>query len=99
MHMKRRMPAIETSLMIEDNDVVADAVASHLIDVGFISGRPTNPDLDGFPCFEDRLAFVVGLGSPLMSAYVTARELSDATWVLEREEILRGDLVEIKKLA
>ena len=52
----------------------------------FISGRPTNPDLDGFPCFEDRFAFVVGLGSPLMSAYVTARELSDATWVLEREQ-------------
>lgn len=86
MHMKRRMPAIETSLMIEDNDVVEDAVAGHLIDVGFISGRPTNPDLDGFPCFEDRFAFVVGLGSPLMSAYVTARELSDATWVLEREQ-------------
>lgn len=62
MHMKRRMPAIETSLMIEDNDVVEDAVAGHLIDVGFISGRPTNPDLDGFPCFEDRFAFVVGLG-------------------------------------
>ena len=74
MHMKRRMPAIETSLMIEDNDVVEDAVAGHLIDVGFISGRPTNPDLE------------VGLGSPLMSAYVTARELSDATWVLEREQ-------------
>ena len=147
MHMKRRMPAIETSLMIEDNDVVEDAVAGHLIDVGFISGRPTNPDLDGFPCFEDRFAFVVGLGSPLMSAYVTARELSDGTWVLEqrtqrdvlahleargirirhsvtmdtmgavkraagtglgvallpylsvREEILRGDLVEIMKPA
>lgn len=33
MHMKRRMPAIETSLMIEDNDVVEDAVAGHLIDV------------------------------------------------------------------
>ena len=28
MHMKRRMPAIETSLMIEDNDVVEDAVAT-----------------------------------------------------------------------
>lgn len=28
MHMKRRMPAIETSLMIEDNDVVEDAVAA-----------------------------------------------------------------------
>ena len=68
-----RKPPIEPSLMIEDNDVVEDAVAGHLIDGGFISGRPTNPDLDGFPCFEDRFAFVVGLGSPLMSAYVTAR--------------------------
>lgn len=93
MHMKRRMPAIETSLMIEDNDVVEDAVAGHLIDVGFISGRPTNPDLDGFPCFEDRFAFVVGLGSPLMSAYVTARELSDATWVLEREQRTQRDVL------
>lgn len=93
MHMKRRMPAIETSLMIEDNDVVEDAVASHLIDVGFISGRPSNPDLDGFPCFEDRFAFVVGLGSPLMSAYVTARELSDATWVLEREQRTQRDVL------
>lgn len=78
MHMKRRMPAIETSLMIEDNDVVEDAVAGHLIDVGFISGRPTNPDLDGFPCLEDRFAFVVGLGSPLMSAYVTARSATSS---------------------
>lgn len=93
MHMKRRMPAIETSLMIEDNDVVEDAVASHLIDVGFISGRPSNPHLDGFPCFEDRFAFVVGLGSPLMSAYVTARELSDATWVLEREQRTQRDVL------
>ena len=64
MHMKRRMPAIETSLMIEDNDVV-----------------------------EDRFAFVVGLGSPLMSAYVTARELSDATWVLEREQRTQRDVL------
>ncbi len=86
MHMKRKMPSVETSLMVEDNDVIEEAVAGHLIDVGFISGRPSSPDLDGFPCFEDRLAFVVGLGSPLMSAYVTARELSDATWVLEREQ-------------
>lgn len=67
MHMKRRMPAIETSLMIEDNDVVEDAVAGHLIDVG--------------------------LGSPLMSAYVTARELSDATWVLEREQRTQRDVL------
>lgn len=36
---------------------------------------------------------MVGLGSPLMSAYVTARELSDATWVLEREQRTQRDVL------
>lgn len=92
MQMKRKMPSVETSLMIEDNNVIEEAVASHRLDIGFVSGRPSDPDLDGFPCFEDRQAIVVGLGSPLMSAYVTARELSDATWVLEREQRTQHDV-------
>lgn len=86
MHMRRRMPAVETSLTIGDGADIEAAAAERRLDVGFISGRPRRPELEGFPCLEDRQAIVVGLGSPLMSAYVTARELSDAVWVLEREQ-------------
>lgn len=90
MHMKRRMPTIETSLMIEDNDVVEDAVAGHLIDVlahlearGIRIRHSVTMDTMG----AVKRAAGTGLGVALLP------------YLSVREEILRGDLVEIMKPA
>lgn len=85
MQFQRKMPAVETMLRIDDNAAIEEAVCNRQIDIGFISGCPKDPSLGHFACAVDRLAIVVGLGSPYINAYATAQELSNATWVLEQE--------------
>ena len=85
MQFQRKMPAVETTLLIDDNTAIEEAVINRQIDIGFISGRPKSTALGSFACAVDRLAVVVGLGSPYINVYATPMELAKATWVLEQE--------------
>lgn len=85
MQFQRKMPAVETTLLIDDNAAIEDAVLNRQIDIGFISGAPKASHLGHFACAVDRLAIVAGLGSPYINVYATREELSKATWVLEQE--------------
>lgn len=86
MDMKRRLPSVEIRLAVDDNRVIEEAVLNQKLDVGFVSGRPASAELEGFPCFEDRMAVVVGLGSALMSPYAAPQEIAEANWVIEKEQ-------------
>lgn len=85
MQFQRKMPAVQTTLQIDDNTAIEEAVNNRQIDIGFISGSPKSTTLGHFACALDRLSIVVGLGSPYINAYATPEELSRATWVLEQE--------------
>ena len=86
---KRRHPAVEPSLIIEDNDLVEEAVVKNNADVGFISREPLEPSLTYFPCFRDDFVLVASPKSQYISIEATPEDFSLATWILDQEERVR----------
>lgn len=86
---KRRHPAVEPSLTIEDNEVVEQAVLANTVDVGFISRPPQDPSLSSFACFRDDFVMIASPKSPYISVKATEEDFSMATWILDQEDRVR----------
>ncbi len=87
--LKQKHPAIDPSLVIEDNDVVEQGVLENRFDVGFISRPPVNATLASFACFRDDFTLVASPKSPLISMEATAQDFCLATWILDQETGVR----------
>ena len=88
---KRRHPAVDPSLVIEDNDLVEEMVVKNTADVGFISRPSKDPTLTCFACFRDDFVMIASPKSQYISVEATAEDFSLATWVLDREEGVRAE--------
>jgi len=78
-----QQPQSRIRLRIANTSDVVAAVAGFEVDVGFIEGLQTHPDLVVRPWLRDELAIVAAPAHPLAGRRaVTARQLSAATWIL-----------------
>jgi DNA-binding transcriptional LysR family regulator len=76
-------PRSRIRLRIANTSDVVAAVAGFEVDVGFIEGLQTHPDLVVRPWLRDELVIVAAPGHALAGARaVTARQLAAATWIL-----------------
>jgi DNA-binding transcriptional LysR family regulator len=78
----RAHPSSPVHLRIGNTSDVIGAVAGFEVDVGFIEGAQTHPDLQVQPWLEDELIIVAAADHPLAAGTVTARQLQAETWVL-----------------
>ena len=84
---KARHPKSPVHLAIGNTSVVIRAVVNMEVDVGFIEGPQTHPDLRVRRCLEDELAIVAAASHPLAIACIagkraTHRQLAAAAWIL-----------------
>lgn len=75
-------PKSQVRLRIGNTSEVIEAVAGFDVDVGFIEGPQTHPDLVVRPWLGDELVIVAAPGHPLAARPVSHRQLAQATWVL-----------------
>ncbi len=75
-------PDSPVSLMIGNTAKVIDAVADMAVEVGFIEGPQTHPQLRMHRWLEDELIIVASPRHPLAHGKARQRELGAATWVL-----------------
>ena len=75
-------PASPVRLRIGNTSDVIAAVAAFEVDVGFIEGPQTHPDLRVRPWLDDELVVVAAPGHALAGKVATARQLAAQTWVL-----------------
>jgi len=78
----RTHPASQVQLRIGNTSDVVEAVAGFDVDVGFIEGPQTHPDLVVRPWLADELVIVAAPGHPLAGRVATRRQLAEAAWVL-----------------
>jgi DNA-binding transcriptional LysR family regulator len=78
----RLHPQSQVRLRIANTRDVIDAVVTFEVDVGFIEGPQTHPDLVMRPWLDDQLVIVAAPSHPLARSTATARQLARATWVL-----------------
>lgn len=79
-HLKR--PANPVRLTIGNTSAVIAAVVGLDVDVGFIEGPQTHPDLRVHPWLVDELVIVAAPGHPLAAGVATHRQLARAPWIL-----------------
>lgn len=75
-------PKSQVRLRIGNTSEVIEAVAAFDVDVGFIEGPQTHPDLVVRPWLGDELVIVAAPSHPLAGRLVSHRQLAQATWVL-----------------
>lgn len=78
----RLHPKSQVRLRIGNTSEVIEAVAGFDVDVGFIEGPQTHPDLVVRPWLGDELVIVAAPDHPLAGRPVSHRQLAEATWVL-----------------
>lgn len=78
----REQPQSRIQLRIANTSEVIAAVAALEVDLGFIEGLQTHPDLIVRPWLQDELVIVAAPGHPLAGRMVAARQLARAAWVL-----------------
>ncbi|VWX61956.1 Uncharacterized HTH-type transcriptional regulator YeiE [Burkholderiales bacterium 8X] len=78
----RLHPQSRVNLHIANTRDVIEAVAGFEVDVGFIEGPQTHPDLSVRAWLDDELVIVAAPGHPLARRVATHRQLAQATWVL-----------------
>ena len=78
----REHPHSPVRLRIGNTAEVIAAVAGFDVDVGFIEGPQTHPDLRVFPWLDDELVIVAAAGHRLAARVASARQLAEETWVL-----------------
>ena len=78
----RARPDSPVRLRIGNTADVLAAVADFAVDVGFIEGPQTHPDLAIHPWLEDELVIVAAAGHALAGGVATPRQLAAQTWVL-----------------
>lgn len=81
-HWKTTHPASPVHMMIGNTTEVISAVAGSDVDVGFIEGPQTHPQLIVHPWLTDELVIFAAPGHPLAAGTVGARQLREATWAL-----------------
>jgi DNA-binding transcriptional LysR family regulator len=69
-------------LMVGNTAQVIQAVVDCEVDLGFIEGPQTHPDLVMQAWLEDELVVVTAPGHPLASRMATPRLLAEAAWIL-----------------
>lgn len=79
---KLRHPKSPVRLAIANSSDVIDAVAGFDVDVGFIEGPQTHPDLVVRPWLNDEMVIVAAPGHPLAGRTATPKLLRDAEWAL-----------------
>ena len=75
-------PQSLVQMRIGNTREVIDAVAGFDVDVGFIEGPQTHPDLLVQPWLDDELVIVAAPGHALAGRVASARQLAEATWAL-----------------
>lgn len=78
----RLHPASPVRLRIANTADVIAAVAHFEVDLGFIEGPQTHPDVAVRPWLDDELLVVAGPSHLLAGRVATARQLGEAAWVL-----------------
>ena len=79
---KARHPTSPVRLVIANTTEVIAAVAAFEVDVGFIEGSQTHPDLIVRPWLSDDLVIVAAPMHPLAERPVSLRMLREASWAL-----------------
>ena len=79
---KTTHPASPVELTIGNTSEVIDAVAALDVDVGFIEGPQTHPQLVLRPWRSDELVIVAASAHPLAGRTATLRQLREAAWAL-----------------
>jgi DNA-binding transcriptional LysR family regulator len=79
---KRMNPVAQVRLDISNTHEVLDAVASFAVDVGFIEGNHTHPDLRVRRWRTDELVVVASSAHPLAARRATLGSLAQAGWIL-----------------
>jgi len=77
-----RHPQSQVQLRIGNTSEVIDAVAGFDVDVGFIEGPQTHPEVTVRPWRDDELIVVAAPGHALAGRTATLRQLADVTWVM-----------------
>ena len=75
-------PQSRVRLRIANTSDVIDAVANFVVDIGFIEGPQTHPDLLVYPWRSDELVIVAAPGHALTARTATVKQLSAATWIV-----------------
>nr|WP_145552148.1 LysR family transcriptional regulator [Variovorax boronicumulans] len=82
----RAHPKSRVRLRIANTSEVIEAVAGFAVDLGFIEGPQTHPDVVLQPWRSDELVVVAAPTHPLAGRTASLRQLADATWVLREPE-------------
>lgn len=75
-------PHARVHLEIANTSRVLDAVAAFDVDIGFIEGSGTHPDLTVQRWRDDRLVIVAAPDHPFVGKRVSLRRLAEATWIV-----------------
>ena len=79
---KREHPQSMVQLVIGNTSEVIQSVVDMEVDLGFIEGPQTHPQLKLQRWLEDDLVIVAAPTHPLAGRMATNRQLADATWIL-----------------
>lgn len=79
---KRRNPQSTVQLNISNSRAVLEAVATFAVDVGFIEGSHTHPELQVEHWLDDELVVIAAPTHPLARELVSHAQLADAGWVM-----------------
>ena len=79
-------PDSTTRLLIGNTRAVIGAVLDMAVDVGFIEGPQTHPDLQVRRWLEDQLVIVAAPGHALARRSATHRALANAAWILREAD-------------
>ncbi len=79
---KRDHASSPVQVIIGNTSEVIDAVAGFDVDVGFIEGSQTHPDLTVRPWLHDQMVIVAAPGHPLSQGSASVKRLREARWAL-----------------
>ena len=82
---KQVHPRIQVRLDIANTHEVLQSVAAFDVDIGFIEGTGSHPELAVRRWKNDELVVVAAPGHPLGRAQVSARKLAEADWILREQ--------------
>jgi len=82
---KQQHPSGQVRLDIANTRDVLEAVSGFAVDVGFIEGQRSHPELAVRRWMSDELVIVAAPRHPLAGQVATARRLQDATWILREQ--------------
>jgi DNA-binding transcriptional LysR family regulator len=79
---KAAHPGSHLRMRVSNTDDVIDAVARHEVDIGFVEGARTHPDLLMRPWLSDELVMFAAATHPLAGRRVSNEQLRSASWVV-----------------